>query len=108
MSDGKDESFDLDSEVAFAALGGWEQSLRDALQAYCDHCRRLDARELQRRPSMLLDFNIWADPRGAAHGRPIQGFGSVEAAAAWLASQLRGARSDPYAIIGALARECER
>jgi len=102
------DSFDVEREVAFAALGGWEQSLTGALQAYCDYCRQLDSRERQKRPAVLLDFDVWADPRGAAYGHPILGSGSVEMAAVYLANRIRSLRSDPYAIIGVLARECRK
>jgi hypothetical protein len=98
-------SEEVENEVAFAALGGWEKSLTDALQAYCDYCERLPPRECQRRPSVLIDFNVWVHPNGAAHGVPLGGM-SVEDASKMLANRIRSARSDPYAIIGALKREC--
>lgn len=110
------DKYDVENEVAFAALGGWAAALSRALQAYCDHCRRLPPRELARRSRVLIDFDVWVDPQGAANGAPLAGSyalrhapeGLVEHQAAYLAERIKTGQSDPYAILGALARECER
>jgi len=99
---------DVENEVAFAALGGWEASLVRALQAYCDYCRRLPPRELARRPRWLLDFDLWIDPQEAARGTPLFRTLSAEHAAQYLADRIKTGRADPYAILGSLARECAR
>ena len=100
------DSDEIEREVAFGALGGWVQTFTEALERYCRHCRGLPPRELQRRPQVLLDFNLWSDPRLAARGRPL-GF-EVEGAARVLADRVQRGSADPYAILGTLARECEK
>ncbi len=105
---GVPDGFDVENEVAFAALGGWEEALRRALQEYCDHCRGLPRRELERRSRVLLDFDVWADPVWAAHGKPLVGAPDVENGARYMAERIKAGRLDPYAILGALARECGR
>lgn len=108
MSGAPDTDCDVESEVALAALGGWEAALVRALQAYCDHCLSLPPRDRARRPRVLLDFDVWADPTWAAYGKPLVGAPSVERAAEYLAERIMSGRLDPYAILGALARECGR
>jgi len=94
-------------ETTHAALGGWEDAFREALERYCDHCRSLSPRELQRRPRVLLDFDCWADPQNAARGHPIAGW-SVDTAARALSDMVKRRAADPYALLGAIARECEK
>jgi len=101
------DSDEIEREVAFGALGGWEATFTEALERYCRHCRGLAPRELQRRPRVLLDFNVWVDPQDAARGSPLGGL-TVEGAARYLATRIERGSVDPYAILGTLARECEK
>lgn len=100
------DSDEIEREVAFAALGGWEKTFAAALERYCQYCRSLPPRELARRPSILLDFNLWSSPQAAATGNPLGV--NTEAAARLLADRVQRGNSDPYAILGTLARECEK
>ncbi len=102
MSSDSAPKFDEELERVVDALAGWEDRLRLALQAYCDYCRKLPRRELERRSLMLLDFDVWAHPVWAAQGKPL-----VEAAPV-LAERIKAGQLDPYAILGALTRECEQ
>ena len=101
------DSDDVEREVAFAALGGWEKTFTAALERYCEHCRRIPASELRRLPRVLLDFDLWADPKDAVRGTPL-GALTLEAAARLLSERVQRGNSDPYAILGTLARECEK
>lgn len=101
------EPYDVEREVAFAALGGWQATFRDALERYCKHCSSLPQRELARRPSVLLDFDLWSQPGAAARGMPLSG-ANIERAAEILAQRVQRGQSDPYAILGTIARECEK
>lgn len=105
MGTADDESYDVEREVAFAALGGWEKTFAEALERYCAFCRGLAPQELQRRPEVLLDFNVWANPRDAVRGSPLGGL-TVAGAARYLARRMERHSIDPYAILGTLAREC--
>jgi len=100
-------SDEVEREVAFGALGGWEKTFEAALERYCRHCRGLPPRELQRRPNVLIDFNLWVDPKEAARGTPLGGL-SLEGAVRVLTERVQRGSADPYAILGALARECEK
>lgn len=101
------DSDEIEREVAFGALGGWVATFTEALERYCKHCRSLPPRELARRPSVLLDFNLWSSPQAAAQGLPLGGV-NTEAAARLLADRVQRGNSDPYAILGTLDRECEK
>jgi hypothetical protein len=101
------DSDEIEREVAVAALGGWEKTLEAALERYCRHCRSLPKWELQRRPKVLIDFNLWVDPKEAARGNPLGGL-SLEGAVRVLTERVQRGSADPYAILGALARECEK
>jgi hypothetical protein len=105
------DSDEIEREVAFAALGGWEKTFEEALERYCQHCRSLPLMALERRPHVLLDFNLWVDPVGAASGIPLGPPSprlTTAAAARYLATLMERGSADPYAILGALARECEK
>ena len=110
------DSDEIEREVAFGALGGWRETFTEALERYCKHCRGLAPRELQRRPNVLLDFNLWADPQEAAQGRPLRvgavmgdgGSMDLERAATLLADRADRGLLDAYAVLGTIRRECEK
>ena len=101
------DSEEIEREVAFGALGGWKKTFEAALKRYCEHCRRLPLRELQRRPRVLIDFNLWVDPKEAATGKPMGGL-SFDGAVSVMTERVQRGIADPYAILGTLARECDK